>query len=216
MLLTRLKTMVAMPLSIETVVVYLCLISCLSSGKTVAPAPRKYFVFGLPFSGVNYLERLLLAANIPKSALSVACSTRRDAGGRNTSSLDEMHVLNAWKFEPFVRGDYKNYECSGIEETLFIMVTKDPFSWLSSVARRRYNTNNAMRMHMRALVNAKWDGKAFWQHNAAVYVNSTQGSKKLKKKKSPRQYKTVMSKRTVTMQSHYSFLLKTNHHAVVR
>jgi hypothetical protein len=214
-----------MSISIEKVVVFLCLSSFLSltsnssriiASKTAAPVPRKYFVFGLPFSGVDYLERLLLAANIPTSALSVACLTRRDVGGRNTSKIDEMHVLNAWKFEPFGWSDFKEYESSAREETLFIMVTKDPFSWLSSVARRRYNTNNAMRMHMRAIVNSKWDDKAFWQHNAVVHFNRTQGSRKLQKKKTPRKYKTVMSKRTITMQSHFSFLLKTKHHAIVR
>ncbi len=228
-----LRTMLAVSSSLvffkQVLLVFLCVASCptFASNSTIsgratvaATVPRKYFVFGLPFSGVEYVERLLAAANISNSVLSAACSTiRKTNDSKNntrSSSNDEFHkIINAWKFEPFGWNDFKENNCSINEETLFIMVTKDPFAWLSSVARRRYNTKRAMRMHMRALVNAKWDDKAFRQHKAADHTSSSK-RKSTKKKKPQRRYKTIMAKRTIVMQSHYRFLLRTKHNAIVR
>jgi len=103
--------------------------------------PQKYFVFGLPFSGVDYVQRLLDAAHFAPSTLSDCSTTKSASIDLNTN---QSSIMTFWKYEPFGWKEMKKLSSCSANETLFILVTKDPFAWLSSVARRRFKAKKSL------------------------------------------------------------------------
>ena len=150
-----------------------------------------YFVFGVRYSGVKYVEQVL-HQSLPQHVIS-DCSL-------NTLNNDTL----AWKYEPFSKKELESFlppSCK-LEQTLFVMVVKEPFAWLTSVLRRRYHksANNLLRIHMKALLQSPY--------SELRTLMEPQPSKK--------RYRSIMSKRSVTLNRHYSTLAKLPNFAIVR
>ena len=112
--------------------------------------PRKFFVFGLPFTGVQYVERLLDAANFSPSTLSDCSGAEGGQSKTDSGAASVSDIELTCKYEPFGWNKLLqnlNNNCKA-NETLFILVTKDPYAWLSSVARRRYKSSEQLRIHI--------------------------------------------------------------------
>jgi hypothetical protein len=100
-------------------------------------APSHYFVIGDRFSGVNYLSNLL---NEAKGLQLKQCLTHADPKWKHSFfSLRELEL---------------NLDCD-LDRTIVIMVTKDPFAWLSSVAKRKFG--DVTPHHLLALVSNRFE-----------------------------------------------------------
>ena len=105
------------------------------------PTLEHFFVFGDRYSGVNYLTKLL-KKNGPSHNLT-DCSPP-------TGAVED----SSWKYGPFTTKRVKRH-CDP-RKTLFVFITKDPHSWLASVAKRKYAPTKLQTEVISNLVHSKW------------------------------------------------------------
>jgi len=108
--------------------------------------PTHYFIFGDKYSGVEFSSRLVRNA-IPSPPLQ-ECKT-------------QPTVPAEWKYSAFTWKEARSaLECD-IDSTVFLLVTKDPYSWLTSVARRAFRHSkgkDGLRSHLHLLIMQREEG----------------------------------------------------------
>mmetsp|Transcript_27517 Transcript_27517/g.33696 ORF Transcript_27517/g.33696 Transcript_27517/m.33696 type:complete len:377 (-) Transcript_27517:169-1299(-) len=166
--------------------------------------PSHYFIFGDKFSGIAYLEELFIVNNISeavsKCSLLDGSKSNGQSKAKHIKDIEDVNMAAQWRHEPFILTDIKTLNCT-VENTLFILVTKDPYAWLVSVLRKKLQTNSLLKTHMKSFLSGNWDGdrhifgKSFKRRN---------------------RYRNVMEKRTETLKSHSRILQKVPHNAIIR
>lgn len=144
-----------------------------------------YFVFGDKFSGVEFTSKLLNSA-IPSLPLQ-ECKVKPNV------SNDFRHSTFSW------RDAKKSLECN-VDSTLFLLVTKDPYSWLTSVGRRLFTNpkgNDVIRSQIQLLILQR-------QNRNKLRVSSTNAKV------------FVLKERTKTLRSHLAIISRARYSAVLR
>ena len=169
--------------SIFVTVILLVSIIAANARRVSQSVPTHYFVFGDRFAGVNYVSSLFNGiAQLQECQLN--------------SSLDAI-----WKNGFFTPTELKqNLHCN-IDETLFIMVTKDPYAWIASAAKRKYNGNDLKPMHLLEMVSNRYQD--------TLHLNVGTGSES-------KGVNSIIKIRTKKLQSHYSIISKMRHSAVIQ
>ena len=88
-----------------------------------------------------------------------------------------------------------------VDETLFIMVVKSPYSWLASMAERKYvQTGGLNKRHLKQFVKSKWTGASFAD-------NEVRGEK---------EFANVMRMRSDKLRSHLKVKGEVKHFEMVK
>ena len=102
--------------------------------------PTHYFIYGDKFSGVDFSSRLF--SNAKPSLPLQECKI-------------QPNISPDWKYGPFTWNEARSALNCDTDSTIFLLVTKDPYSWLTSVARRLYRHSkgkDGMRSHLHLLI----------------------------------------------------------------
>jgi hypothetical protein len=217
---------------------------------------QHYFVFGLRFSGVRYVEQMLHQALLSNFvSISDLCDSMHEAPATTTTTLSNATTTTAqtitaaaaaewhpWKYEPFSKKELtkqlSSQRCisshhgdidATMKKTLFIMVVKDPYSWLSSVVRQKYKKaaegNKLLRIHAKTVVNSPYQElRHLLEQRPPLEIvqqqqhqsDGTGDTQTLSGSLGKKRYRTLMSKRSFTLNKHFSTLQKLDHFAVVR
>mmetsp|Transcript_12440 Transcript_12440/g.18428 ORF Transcript_12440/g.18428 Transcript_12440/m.18428 type:complete len:408 (+) Transcript_12440:113-1336(+) len=167
----------------------LLLLSKESEGQDTSNlTPTHFFVFGDRYTGVTYLSRLV-EENTPLKEC------------RPDNSRELFPADTSWRFGFLGIKDIKRLGCNP-ETTLFIMIVKDPYAWLSSVAERKYVESSTLHEgHLDVLVHDKQNGQ----------ISELNGTGKARKK-----YQSLMEQRTSKLKVHRNILSNMHHSAFVR
>ena len=147
--------------------------------------PTHFFVFGDRFSGVEYLS------NILRESLNLQqCNVNSRANASWKSSFLTLKELD------------QNLDCN-MDKTIVILITKDPFAWLQSVAQRKYSSDDGKvilsSMHMLTLISNRYRDN--------LELNT--GSGKISTT-------SIIKLRTRKLKSYLSIVKKLRHASIVR
>ena len=170
-------------LHIISFIIILLLGNCIHGRRVSQYSPTNYLVIGDRFSGADYLNDVL-----------------KEIDGfplKECPSLLPSSDSSKWKHGFFSFLDLRqNLNCD-LEKTLFIMVTRNPFAWLLSVANRKFE--KVTPYHVLALVSNRFEDN--------LGLNSGPG------KVRPT---TIFKLRTKKLKSQHSIIKKARHGVVIR
>ncbi len=164
--------------------IYLLIIFVATSvqgGRVAQKAPTNYFIIGDKFSGVNYLNKIL---NKIEDFPLKECRAGGDPKWKHGFfSLQELQ---------------RNLDCS-LDRTIVILVTKDPFAWLSSVAERKFGDGEVTAYHLLALISNRFEDT----------IELNEGSRKVSTT-------SIVKLRTRKLKANYNMVKRLKHGVVLR
>ena len=167
-----------------------------SNEKTISP-PKHYFVFGDRYAGVQYLNHLI-GSEIHSSELDIKeCRPIKI----------ETQNQTMWRYGFFDQTQIKQELNCQIDDTLFIMIVKDPFAWFVSVAQRKFtNTkrNQLRNIHIQSILSDAMDSRMIEDLNGHVGNNPQT------------QFSNIMIQRNTKLKKHFHFLSNMKHSYLVR
>ena len=135
--------------------------------------PKYFFVFGEHRSGASYLSELIRQNVSPfdlqdcyllnskhdedSHAHHKIYSAHRRPDTHDLPSLEPSKPTTFPRYQRVTRSSLKLMQCP-VEETLFIFITKNPFSWLVSMAERQFK-RSVSRVDVKAFAEQKWAEK---------------------------------------------------------
>ena len=155
-----------------------------------ATAPTNFLVIGDRFSGVGFLTSIL---NQTEGFTLKSCNFK--------PPFDER-----WQRAFLTPRELENNLACNVDSTVFFLITKDPFSWVHSVAKRKYETERLTLLHLQAIVSNKYVDNLDLNRGLGGYSHSTSllqiRTKKLKA------HNSIMKKMKYSVHIRYEDLLQ--------